>query len=196
MMKVEPIRDSKKISQIKNILHDEWNLRDFLLFTCWINFGLRISDLLSLKISDLFDSEWDINEYFEIREKKTGKWNKIWIWEKVKNALIEYIKMYPFLLEECENYIFFAKKTYPLGSKAIWRIQAYKLINKWCSYVGLKWRYGTHSFRKTLWFTAFRNNIPLEIISNRLNHSDTKTSSAYLWITREETMEAFLKLDI
>jgi site-specific recombinase XerD len=193
---VEPIRDPKKISQIKNILHDEWNLRDFLLFTCWINFWLRISDLLCLKISDLFDSEWDINEYFEIREKKTGKWNKIWIGEKVKNALNEYIKMYPFLLEDCENYVFFAKKTYPLGSKAIWRNQSYKLIQKWTSEVWLKWRYWTHSFRKTLWFTALRNNIPVEFISQRFNHSSGKITSLYLGVTKEETMEAFLKLDV
>lgn len=196
MMKVEPIRDQKKISQIKNILHDEWNFRDFLLFTCGINFGLRISDLLSLKISDVFDSDGDINEYFEICEKKTWKWNKIWIWEKVKTALKEYIKMYPFLLEDCENYLFFAKKTYPLGSKSIGRNQSYKLINQWCLDVGLKWRYWCHSMRKTLWFTAFRNSIPLEIISNRLNHSSSFVTATYLGITREETMEAFLKLDV
>lgn len=108
---VEAIKDPKKISQIKNILHDEWNLRDFVLFSLGLNFWLRISDLFSLKVSDLFDSDWDINDYFEIREKKTWKWNKIWISDKIKNVLEEYIKMYPFLLENSENYLFFAKKT-------------------------------------------------------------------------------------
>lgn len=193
---VAPIRDPKKITQIKNILHDEWNLRDFVLFSLGLNFWLRISDLLSLKISDLFDSEWDINDYFEIREKKTWKWNKIWISDKIKNVLEEYIKMYPFLLENSENYLFFAKKTYPLGVKAIGRIQARKLMQKWTSYVWLKWRYWTHSFRKTLWFTALRNNIPLALISEKLNHADYQSTKRYLWITKDETMEVFLKLDI
>lgn len=193
---VEAIRDPKKISQIKNILHDEWNLRDFVLFSLGLNFWLRISDLLSLKISDLFDSDWDINDYFEICEKKTWKWNKIWISDKIKNVLNEYIKMYPFLLEDCENYVFFAKKSYPLGSKPIGRIQAWKLMQKWTSYVWLKWKYWTHSLRKTLGFTALRNQIPVELISNRFNHADSKVTSRYLWITREETMEVFLKLDV
>ena len=47
---VEPIRDRKKIAQIKNLLRGEKRFRDLLLFTVGINTALRISDLLRLRI--------------------------------------------------------------------------------------------------------------------------------------------------
>lgn len=45
---VEPIRDRKKIAQIKNLLRGEKRYRDLLLFVVGINTALRISDLLPL----------------------------------------------------------------------------------------------------------------------------------------------------
>ena len=44
---VEPIRDRKKIAQIKNLLRREKRYRDLLLFVVGINTVLRISNLLS-----------------------------------------------------------------------------------------------------------------------------------------------------
>ena len=45
---VEPIRDRKKIAQIKNLLRGQRRYRDLLLFVVGINTALRISDLLQL----------------------------------------------------------------------------------------------------------------------------------------------------
>lgn len=45
---VEPIRDRKKIAQIKNLLRGQKRFRDLLLFAAGINTALRISDLLHL----------------------------------------------------------------------------------------------------------------------------------------------------
>ena len=55
MIFFEPIRDRKKIAQIKNILRREGRYRDLLLFVMGINRALRISDLLQLRISYFFD---------------------------------------------------------------------------------------------------------------------------------------------
>ena len=46
---VEPIRDRKKIAQIKNLLRGQERYRDLLLFVVGINTALRISDLLELQ---------------------------------------------------------------------------------------------------------------------------------------------------
>jgi hypothetical protein len=45
---VEPIRDRKKIAQIKNQLRGQHRYRDLLLFVLGINTALRISDLLAI----------------------------------------------------------------------------------------------------------------------------------------------------
>jgi len=52
---VEPIRDIKKVAQIKNMLRGGNKIRDLLLFELGINSALRISDLLGIQVKDLFD---------------------------------------------------------------------------------------------------------------------------------------------
>jgi hypothetical protein len=52
---VEPIRDRKKIAQIKNQLRGQRRSRDLLLFVVGINTALRISDLLELQVGYFLD---------------------------------------------------------------------------------------------------------------------------------------------
>jgi integrase len=54
---VESLRDWSKIQEIKSLLLNDENYRDWLLFTLGLNFALRISDLLKLKINDLYDTD-------------------------------------------------------------------------------------------------------------------------------------------
>jgi integrase len=52
---VEPIRDRKKIAQMKNQLRGQQRYRDLLLLVVGINTALRISDLLQLRIGHFID---------------------------------------------------------------------------------------------------------------------------------------------
>ena len=49
---VQPIRSLKQIETIKKLFKQQ-SLRDYCLFVLGINSGLRISDLLKLRISDV-----------------------------------------------------------------------------------------------------------------------------------------------
>lgn len=71
MHTVQPIKDREKIEAMKKILRAS-SLRDELLFTLGINTGLRISDILSLKVGDVRNAKGAV-ERFEIVEKKTKK---------------------------------------------------------------------------------------------------------------------------
>ncbi|TKI26261.1 site-specific integrase, partial [Bacillus mycoides] len=62
---VQPIRDPEQIQHIKEYLREN-NERNYILFVMGINTGLRISDILKLKIGDLKGS------HISMREKKTG----------------------------------------------------------------------------------------------------------------------------
>ena len=66
---VEPIRDRKKIAQIKNLLRGQRRFRDMLLFVVGINSALRISDLLQLKIVHFLDEIGRIKIRFWIKEQ-------------------------------------------------------------------------------------------------------------------------------
>ncbi|KXS48513.1 MAG: integrase family protein, partial [Halanaerobium sp. T82-1] len=66
MNKVEPIRDKDKIEEIKNILRQQ-SYRNYILFVLGINTGLRISDMLKLKVEDVRNKS-----HIVIREQKTS----------------------------------------------------------------------------------------------------------------------------
>lgn len=193
---VEPIKDMKKISQIKNIFRGDWNIRDLLLFELWINSALRISDLLQVRVSDLFEDSLEIKGFFNIREEKTGKANRITITPKVTETLKLYKETYSQVVQHKDSFIFFQKKTFPLGSKAIWRKMSWVLLSRICQEVGLKWNFGNHTLRKTWGYQARMNAIPLAIIQNKLNHSSLAVTQRYLGITMEEIEEACNKLDL
>ncbi|NIP44248.1 MAG: site-specific integrase, partial [candidate division Zixibacteria bacterium] len=74
---IEPIRDRRKISQIKNLLRGQKRIRDLLLFVVGINAALRISDLLQLQIGQFVDEKGNIKKRFWIKEQKTGKRHEI-----------------------------------------------------------------------------------------------------------------------
>ena len=87
---VQPIRDLKKIETIKKLLRQQ-NLRDYCLFVVGINSGLRISDLLKLRVSDVYENGKPKDRIL-IREKKTNKFKDFSLSDNAKSALKEYLK--------------------------------------------------------------------------------------------------------
>lgn len=87
---VQPIRDLKKIETIKKLLRQQ-NLRVYCLFVVGINSGLRISDLLKLRISDVYENGKPKDRIL-IREKKTNKFKDFPLLDNAKSALKEYLK--------------------------------------------------------------------------------------------------------
>jgi len=70
MNKVEPIRDREKIEEVKMELLKS-NYRNYLLFVVGINTGLRIGDMLKLKVKDVRNQTHII-----LKEEKTNKSKK------------------------------------------------------------------------------------------------------------------------
>jgi integrase len=91
---VEPIRDRKKIAQIKNVLRGQRRYRDLLLFVVGINTALRISDLLQLRVVHLMDDRQHIKRRFCIREQKRGKRHEIAINNSIREVLEEFLEAY------------------------------------------------------------------------------------------------------
>jgi len=188
---VEPIREKSKIDEIKKILKDDRNFRDLLFFVAWINFALRVTDLLELKVKDLFE-DGEIKDFFDIIEKKTKKENRIYITDNVKKVLKEYIAKYPYIIINSENYLFFTKN----WKSNFWRRWALEIMHKLVKKVWLKWNYWTHTLRKTWGYQARKNDVPLEIIQHKLKHSSLRVTERYLWITLEEVWKACLDLNL
>ena len=145
---VEPIRDRKKIAQIKNQLRGQRRYRDLLLFVVGINTALRISDLLELRVEHFLYDHQRIKRHFWIKEQKRGKRQEVVVNESVQKAFEEYLTAYPDITGDHDHFIFFNTKTNNL-MQPIRRGQAWKVITTTCQQVGLRGNFGTHSLRKT-----------------------------------------------
>ena len=108
---VEPICDRKKIAQIINLLRGQGRYRDLLLFVVGINSALRISDLLQVKITHFLNEKGQIKTRFWIKEQKRGKRHEIAINQSIRDSLTEYLREYPYIAKEGENFLFFNPKT-------------------------------------------------------------------------------------
>jgi len=192
---VEPIRDPKKIAQIKNLLRGQHRYRDLLLFVTGINSALRISDLLTLRIGHFLDEQGQIKHRFEIHERKRGKRHEVVINNSMVESLREFLKAYPGIEDNPDHFIFFNTKSNDLSSP-IKRGQAWKFITTICREVGLRGNYGTHSLRKTWGYHARMQGVDLALIMHKLNHSSIATTKRYLGITDEELQEVVQRLNL
>jgi len=182
---VEPIRDLNRIQKIKGNLKRRKNPRDLLLFTAGINLGLRISDLLRLKVGDVKDRKGDIRDFIYITEQKTKKQRKIALNDGVREALQVYFDKTG--VYDLDRYLFTAEKS--KKNRPLTRVGAWQLINEWCREVGIEERIGTHTLRKTLGYQMRKKGIAIEVIQAILGHSNAKVTSRYIGISDDELEE-------
>lgn len=184
---VQPIRNLKQIETIKKILKQQ-NLRDYCLFVLGINSGLRISDLLSLVISDVYEKNKP-KDRISLREGKTNKLKDFPISDNAKNALKEYLKTR--IIKENEP-LFLSRK----NKGFLLRQQAYRILNDVARAVGIKEKIGTHTLRKTFGYHAHNNGYDITLIQKLFNHSSPGITLRYIGITQDEMDDVYLSLDL
>lgn len=189
---VQPIRDINKINAIKEILLNDKNngTRNHLLFVLGINSGLRISDLLNLKISDILDNNNKIKSFITLREQKTGKPKLFPINTNTNKAIKLYLKNIE--LNNLDTPLFASRK----GNKPISRIQAWTILNNVSKQVGIVEEIGTHSLRKTFGYHAFKSGIGIETLQKILNHSSPAITLRYIGITQDDINNVYLHLNL
>lgn len=184
-MKVEPIIDLKSVRSIKKILND--SPRDKLLFIMGINSGLRVQDLLALKVGDV--KYVKAGERITLREKKTGKENVFILNKEIKSALDGYLSI---AKDDDNHFLFKSRKgrNYPLTTYAVT-----KYVKKWTEAINLKGNYGAHSLRKTWTYHQRKTfGVSWEVLAKRLNHSNPSITRRYLGIQEEEVEEILMNV--
>ncbi len=201
MKSVEPIRDIKTIKSMRAILKSQ-SIRNELLFILGINVGLRISDILKLKVNDVVKSNRKTpKDHITITEMKTGKTKKFYIGYTVKKVVEIYMK--ETRNSEFETYIFLSRKG---KNMAITRQQAYRIINNAAESLGLVERnnngniisgeIGTHTLRKTFGYHSFQNGTSLELLMDLFNHSSKTQTLRYIGITEDQKKDVYLKSNL
>ena len=172
--------DSTLNKAIKLIKNDK-NYKLGFLVVLGINSGLRISDLLSLKFSDLE------SDSITLLEKKTNKKRIIRINDNIKNAL-DLLKT---RVEVHEGFIFTSNQNTVYSTQYVNR-KIKELFG------AKKLSVSTHSLRKTFGRQVYSNNNETEkallYLSDLFNHSSPAITKRYLGIRQEELDDIYMSL--
>lgn len=181
-MTVEPIRDRTKVKQMYNYLSGQ-DPKYGLMFKFGLNTGLRISDILPLKVKDIFDEKLNFLEYLVLNEKKTGKEKKIKVNNALQKALEAAVKSQGLTHN---SYLFFSKKGGHLG-----RIQAYRVLKEAADIIGIQ-SFGTHSLRKTWGYWTYRiSKYNIGLIMDTFNHSSPGITLRYIGVNQDQKDELY-----
>lgn len=183
-MTVEPIKDKKKINALLTYLKGK-SERDFLLAKFQLNTGLRISDVIKVKVSDIFTEKLNFKDYFVLREKKTAKEKKIRINNELRKSLKLFVKNEKLLVDD---YLFQSRKG---ENEPISVTQAYRILKEAANVVMIE-NFGTHSLRKSWGFWTYKaSRYNIGLIMDVFNHSTQKITLRYIGIDQEAKDELY-----
>jgi integrase len=182
---VDPIKDIDQINAIKIILQKQ-SYRDLLLFSLGINTGIGISDLLSLKVEDVWTGT-EVKEFLILSDEKSGKTQDYYLNNQVTMVLENYLS-YSNLVHS--DYLFKSKK----NNLPITRQQAYRIINQAAKLAGIEGKIGTHTLRKTFGYHAYRKGIAISILMSILHHQSPSETLNYIGIDKNE--EHLIRVDV
>ena len=151
-----------------------------MIFNIGINTGLRISDILNLKVKDVKDKT-----HIVITERKTSKITRILINSNLRNDINSYIHN----MNE-EEYLFKSQKNI---NAPITRVQAYRILNNAAKILNLD-DVGTHTLRKTFGYWHYNMYKDVAILQEIFNHSSPSITLRYIGINddiKDKTIENF-----
>jgi integrase len=154
--------------------------RDYVLFMFGIYSGLRIIDLLSIKVKDVKGKD-----YIYLHERKTGKEKRFPIQEDLQNIIEEYTRNM-----KDHEYLFQSRQG---NNKPLTRTRAWDILNKAAKEFNLD-SIGCHTMRKTFGYFLYQQTKDILLVKEILNHADASTTYRYIGLTGVQKDKAMKKL--
>lgn len=178
-----------------NRLYRDGRYRDSLLVGCGCFFGLRISDLLTLKWEDILGKE-----SFVMGEEKTGKERRI----KINSRFASHIRdCWKAEGEPLAALPVFGTRV-NMGFKPMSRQRAFQLLKEIQERYGVRSarNFSTHSLRKTFGRKVYdnacgqgRGEFALLLLKRVFRHSNASVTERYLGIRNEEIESVYDELE-
>ena len=201
----EPIKNMDDIDRICDYLKKRRRWRDYMLFVVGINFGLRVSDLVQLRFSNLINDNLTFKDTFPVFETKTRHTRK----QKknryltVNTAVIEAVTIY---LEHTpgvslSDYMFRSEANNGGNlNRPMHRNSVDRILKGIAQDLNMNIQMSTHTLRKTFAYhqMVMSNNDPrkLLLLSKMMGHSSLAITMDYIGITGEEIEEAYRNLNL
>jgi len=189
MEKVSAPKVSKSLPNVLNINEIEailsqpdtskkLGLRDKALLETFYACGLRVSELINLKISDLFLNEEMIRVF-----GKGSKERFVPIGSSAINWISEYLKNSRPLLEKkakSQHVLFLNSRGTKLSRMGVW-----KIVNNYAKLAGIKKEVHPHTFRHSFATHLLEGGADLRAVQEMLGHVDISTTQIYTHIDRD-----------
>ncbi|KJY61362.1 site-specific tyrosine recombinase XerD [Lactobacillus apis] len=162
-------------------------IRDRALLETLYATGIRVSELINLKFSDLHE---------ELKLLKVlGKGSKERL-IPISDVAISWIKSYqekvrdPLLLKSGKNTdtIFLNNRGGALTRQAVWQI-----IKRYCQMAGIKKNVTPHTLRHTFATHLLENGADLRVVQEILGHSDISTTQIYTNLSQQHILQVYAK---
>ncbi|EEK75909.1 hypothetical protein AT258_18785 [Bacillus wiedmannii] len=162
----EPIRDMQKVKEMLEVLASRENgFRDSLLFELGLSTALRISDILSLRKSDI------TNGIVRIKTKKTGKYKILALNDSCRRKVEAYTEYMQ------DDQLLFPIKRQWVHKQMKWAADMIGLDKRFVS---------THVMRKTAAYHFYQKTRDIVKTQEFLGHRSSSETRKYLMISDEE----------
>jgi integrase len=180
MNEVEAVKTKDDIHMVSRLLekHGSSDYKD--IWELGINAALRISDLLSLKYSDV-----EGVEVLKLVEGKTKKVRSIKLNSKAQEIIQRRRNDNP-----DDTWLFQAKGNRAKSSqKPVDRSTVARKFKEIGEIIGVQ--LGTHSMRKTRGYAMWSDGVPIEVICKVLNHSTPAVTMRYIGIEKQDVHQTY-----
>lgn len=178
---VEPIRDKKDIQRIIRYFKERNKEKYAILFMLGVNSGLRVSDILKLKVKDVLDKT-----FIQLSEQKTGKYKLFPLKPELQKELNDFCKN-----RNPTEWLFTGRHEIKLD-----RIIVYKTIVQACNDLKINANVGTHTMRKTFGYHHYKQFNNIALLQTIFNHYSPAITRRYIGITQDEINESYLNLNL
>lgn len=179
------------LDEIENVKRKLTSTRNLCLFIMGLRTGFRISELLSLKIQDVYANDKCLDQAKAFG--KAGRSRSVILHPEVKSAIENLISEYhnasphdPLFLSERRNWN---------GTpRALSRYMAHNILRDAYAAAGAGGALATHSMRKTFAERMYEA-LGKDLVATRdaLGHSDIRSTASYICVNQSAINDAILK---
>lgn len=188
----EPFRSAMDFAAMADYLssHGTYRQRNYMLIVLGTTLGLRVGDLMSIRVRDVVDGAGAVRPYLELIEEKTGKRSRNAITPKAAAAITDYLAHTDYRLDDP---LFCSRKKQAGEKRALDITQVWKILNAAAKALGLEENVGTHSMRKTYGYSANAAMLAagmsageaMEVLQEKYRHSSQTVTMRYLGLAQK-----------
>ena len=187
---VLPIKDTQMLNQVLTTLRDnfKYGQRNYTIFQVGKATLLRVSDVISLSKTDVFEENGDIKRNAYIVDKKTKKQNTLYL-RPVEDDLLKYQNwLMRYQMDNSKMKVYDSPWLFPSFANPDNHISGhtyYEVMQKVGDLLGINYL-GTHTMRKTGAYRVYeQSNHNIGLVMKLLNHSSEAVTLNYLGLDQE-----------